>query len=59
MLSLHGKSAEVDGFQFFLAEKLGKTVGELQDMEYAEYTQWAAYYEAKHAIEGVRGGKAN
>ncbi len=56
MLSLHGKTAELDGFMFHLAEKLGKTVRELQDMEYSEYAQWAAYFEAKQAMEGVRRG---
>lgn len=59
MLSLHGKPAELDGFLFYLATQLGKTVGELQDMEYSEYAQWAAYFEAKQAMEGVRGGKAH
>ncbi len=59
MLSLHGRPSTVDGFAFHLAEKLGKTVTELQDMDHAEYAAWNAYFVAKQAIEGVRGGAAN
>ena len=56
MFALHGKPSDVDAFQFFLAEKLCKTICELQDMPASEYVQWAAYYKAKTAVEGVRGG---
>lgn len=56
MFALHGRPSDVDVFQFFLAEKLGKTVGELQEMPASEYVQWAAYYKAKNAVEGVRSG---
>lgn len=54
MFSLHGRPADVDAFQFHLAEKLGRTVGELADLPYDEYVGWQAYFTAKAAIEGTR-----
>lgn len=31
-------------FEFALAEKLGKTVAELSDMDNAEFVRWAVFY---------------
>ncbi len=59
MYSLHGRSSDVDGFAYFLGAKLGKTMRELDEMDHAEYAAWNAYFIAKQAIEGVRGGASN
>lgn len=60
MLALNGMASEVEVFWFFLAEKLGKTVHELQQMPHAEFVGWQAYYESKNAsanmTEGGHGG---
>lgn len=56
MFALHGRPSEVDVFAFHLAEKLGKTVEEIDRMSAVEYLRWQAYYTAKNAIEGVRSG---
>jgi len=34
-------------FEFYLAQKLGKTVAELRTMSQAEFTGWAVYYGRK------------
>lgn len=48
VLALNGQDSEVDVFIFFLAEKLGKTVGELADMSQHEYMSWISYFKAKN-----------
>lgn len=54
MLALNGAESPLDGFRFFLAEKLGKTVGELDTMTMEEYVSWQAYYEVRNAVAGMR-----
>jgi hypothetical protein len=56
MLGLNGRDSEVDVFAFHLALRLGKTVGELDDMPNAEYVAWQSYFTAKHAVESVQAG---
>lgn len=57
MLALHGRDSDIDAFLFTLAEKLGKTVREVEEgMDHMEYVQWQAFYIAKAAIGSVRGG---
>lgn len=34
-------------FEFFLAEKLHRTVAELDEMDNAEFVKWAAYFARK------------
>jgi len=34
-------------FEFYLAEKLGRTVAELRQMDQAEFTGWSVYYGRK------------
>lgn len=47
----------MDSFRYFLATELGKLPGELEDMPVSDYVAFAAYYEAKNAMEGVRSGR--
>ena len=35
---------DTDPFPFVLARDLGRTVGELDPMPFAEYVQWKAFY---------------
>lgn len=57
MFALHGRESEIDAFLFVLAEKLGKTVSELEaNMDHLEYTRWQAFFVAKQAMASVRGG---
>lgn len=53
-MALNGMPSEVDVFPFFLAEKLGKTVSEIEQIGHAEMVGWQAYYESKNAIEGTK-----
>lgn len=34
-------------FEFFLAQKLGRTVAELREMDNEEFMYWAMYYQRK------------
>jgi hypothetical protein len=46
-------------FEFFLAENLGKTVGEIREMPAAEFQQWWIYYARaaqKRQLEHLRKG---
>lgn len=46
-------------FEFFLAEKLSKTVGEVREMPSEEFQQWAIYYARKaqkRQLEHLRKG---
>lgn len=48
------KSDDVDGFTYFLAHQLHRTVGEVEAMPVSEYIRWNAYFTAKHAVENLR-----
>ncbi len=37
----------MDVFAFYLADKLGKTLGELDDMPAAEYVAWSSYHKVR------------
>lgn len=54
MLSLVGEPSDIDSFDFYLAEKLGCFVADLDRMSNAEYTAWAAYYEATSAMKNMK-----
>lgn len=56
MLALHGRETEFDAFVYVLAEKLHKTVGEIEQMPHAEYVRWQAYFTAQNAIREAHGG---
>jgi len=51
MLSLNGRPSHLDGFLFFLGEKLGKTVTEIEEMPASEYVAWQAFYKVKAALD--------
>lgn len=34
-------------FEFYLAEKLGKTIAELREMDHSEFVGWGIYYGRK------------
>lgn len=53
MLALNGRESDVDAFAFFLAEKLGKTLAEIEDMYHAEYVAWQAYVKVNNVLKGV------
>jgi hypothetical protein len=55
MLALHGRPSHVEAFPYQLAERLHKTVSEIEALPHAELVGWAAYLTAKQAIEAVRG----
>lgn len=52
-----GKGGDVDVFEFFLADRLGKTLDELRSMPAAEYTAWKSFHKVRHQQEelAVRG----
>lgn len=45
--AMHGNGEAVDVFEYYLAERLGRTLTELGDMPNPEYLGWAAYFKAK------------
>ena len=45
---------EVDVFAYFLADRLGKTIGELDQMPYAEYARWKAYHKVRQQQEELQ-----
>lgn len=54
MLALCGRPSDVDVFPFYLAEKLGRTVAEINELSHAEYVGWMAYWESKNATENMK-----
>lgn len=53
-MGLNGRQSDVDVFRFILAEKLGRTVAEIDEMSHAEYVGWIAFHEARNASENMR-----
>lgn len=45
-------------FEFFLAQKLGRTVDELRRMSQEEFTGWSVYYARKAQREELERRKA-
>lgn len=43
ILALNGLESDLDAFVFVLAEKLHKTVGEVESMPRSEYLAWQHY----------------
>lgn len=54
LLSMHGRESSTDHFHYMLAEKLGKTVREVMDMDHIELLNWRAYYIAQQSIQNQR-----
>lgn len=48
-----GQPSEVDVFAFYLCEKLGRTLADLENMTHAEYAAWSAYYKVKRQQEDL------
>lgn len=53
------EGAGVDLFAFFLAEKLGKTLADLDDMPAIEYARWQSYYKVKQQQEELAAKRAS
>lgn len=56
MLGLMGQPTTVDLFLYTLAQRLHKTVHELQQVPHREILEWAAYFKAKAALEKTEDG---
>lgn len=54
--ALHGRDSEINAFDFYLAEKLGKTIAEVHSIPNAEYVQWISYYTIRNEMQKVQGG---
>lgn len=52
-LAAHGQPSDAEVFTFFLCEKLGKTLGDLDAMPAAEYVGWVSYYKVKQQQEDL------
>lgn len=50
-LASHGQDTDCDLFAMYLADRLGKTLGELDDMPASEYVAWSSYHKVKQAQE--------
>lgn len=48
-----GQEAGVDMFAFYLADRLGKTLGELDDMPASEYVAWSSYHKVMRQQEDL------
>lgn len=46
-----GEESDVDLFAYFLADRLGKTLGELDDMPHSEYVGWSSFHKVKQQQE--------
>lgn len=49
-----GQETDVDSFAFYLADRLGKTLAELDEMPAAEYLAWSSYHKVKQAQEDLQ-----
>lgn len=54
MLSMVGQPSDVDHFHFVLAEKLGKSVSEIMDLDATEILNWRAFLVARNAIQNQK-----
>lgn len=48
-----GGESDVDMFAFFLADRLGKTLGELDEMPASEYLSWSSYHKVMRQQEDL------
>lgn len=49
----------VDVFSYFLADRLGKTLAELDDMPVAEYTAWLSFHRVRNQQEELNVKRAS
>lgn len=54
-MALAGRPSTANPFFFFLAEKLGKSVGEIRNLPAQELIEWGAYYAARGQQDELRG----
>lgn len=52
------ESGDADEFEFFLAQKLGRTVAELGEMPHDEYVKWNVYYARKAQRQDIETKRA-
>jgi hypothetical protein len=52
-LATVGQDSDTDMFAFFLADRLGKTLAELDDMPASEYIAWSSYHKVKAQQEDL------
>lgn len=48
----------VDLFAYFLADKLGKTLAEIDEMPHAEYAGWKSFHKVKQQQEELQAKRA-
>lgn len=48
----------VDVFAYYLADQLGKTLAELDDMPHAEYTGWKSFHKVRQQQEELNAKRA-
>lgn len=46
-----GEESDVDLFAFFLADRLGKTLAELDEISHAEYVAWSSFHKVRQQQE--------
>lgn len=46
-----GEESDVDLFSFYLADRLGKTLAELEQIPHAEYMAWSSFHKVKQQQE--------
>lgn len=46
-----GVESDLEVFEFYLADRLGKTLGELDDMPHDEFVAWSSYHKVKQQQE--------
>ena len=49
----------MDVFAYFLADRLGRTVQELEDMPASEYIGWASFHKVRHQQDELAMKRAN
>lgn len=48
-----GQESEVDAFAFFLADRLGKTLADIDQMTCAEYAGWISFHKVRQQQEDL------
>lgn len=49
---------EIDALPFVLAERLGKSLGQVRAMPNAEIVEWRAFFKYRHALQELEMKKA-
>lgn len=48
-----GQESDADIFLMYLADRLGKTLAELDEMPHAEYVAWSSYHKVRRQQEDL------